>query len=61
MLRDISHFNEIYKKDLEDLKRLDILKHKTVNKMFNAFHEKLLEIIDKNAPLRTLSKREKKL
>ena len=57
----MSHFNEIvYKKDLEKLKRLDILKHKTVNEMLNTFHEKLLEIIDKNAPLRTLSKREKK-
>ena len=61
MVRDMSHFNEIvYKKDLEKLKRLDILKHKTVNEMLNTFHEKLLEIIDKNAPLRTLSKREKK-
>ena len=47
MVRDMSHFNEIiYKKDLEELKRLDILKRKTVNEMFNAFHEKLLEIID---------------
>ena len=61
MVRDMSHFNEIiYKKDLEELKRLDILKHKTVNEMLNTFHEKLLEIIDKNAPFRTLSKREKK-
>ena len=47
MVRDMSHFNEIiYKKDLEELKRLDNLKRKTVNEMFNAFHEKLLEIID---------------
>ena len=62
MVRDMSHFNEIiYKKDLELLKRLDILKQKTVNEMLNAFHEKLLEIIDKNAPFRTFSKREKKL
>ena len=61
MVRDMSHFNEIiYKKDLEELKRLDILKHKTVNEMLNTFHEKLLEIIDKNAPFRTLSKRERK-
>ena len=29
--------------------------------MLGAFHEKLLEIIDKNAPFKTLSKREKKL
>ena len=62
MVRDRSHINEIiYKKDLEELKRLEIFKHKTVNGMLNSFHEKLLEIIDKNAPFRTLSKREKKL
>ena len=61
-VRDMSHFNEsIYLKDLEELKRLDILKHKTVNEMLNAFHEKLLEINDKNAPFKSLSKREKKL
>ena len=49
------------KKDLEELKKLGILNYKTVNEMLNAFHEKLLEIIDKNAPFRTLSKRERKL
>ena len=60
--RDMSHFNEsICQKDLEELKRLVILKHKTVNEMLNAFHEKILEIIGKNAPFKTLSKREKKL
>ena len=60
MVRDMSHFNDIiYKKDLELLKRLDILKQKTVNEMLNAFHEKLLEIIDKNAPFRTFQKERK--
>ena len=29
--------------------------------MLGAFHERLLEIIDKNEPFKTLSKREKKL
>ena len=58
---EMIHFNEIiYKKDLE-LQRLGIFKHTTVNEMPNSFHEKLLEIIGKNAPFRTLSKREKKL
>ena len=53
----MSHFNEsIYQKDSEELKRLDILKYKTVNEMLNAFHEKLLEIIDKNAPFKTVQK-----
>ena len=34
MVRDMSHFNEIIcKKDLEELK--------SVNEMFNIFHEKL--------------------
>ena len=62
MVRDMSHFNEIiYKKDLNELKRLDILEHKTVNEMLKAFHQKLLEIIDKNAPFGNLSKRDKKL
>ena len=62
MVRDMSHFNEIiYKKDLNELKRLDILEHKTVNEMLQAFHKKLLEIIDKNAPFGNLSKRDKKL
>ena len=61
MVREMVHFNEIiYKKDLE-LQRLGIFKHKTVNEMLNSFHEKLLEIIGRNAPFRTLSKREKKL
>ena len=49
-IRDMNHFNEnFYQKDLEELKRLDILKYKTVNEMLNTFHEKLLEIIDKYA------------
>ena len=40
----MNHFNEnFYQKDLEELKRLDILKYKTVNEMLNTFHEKLLE------------------
>ena len=47
-IRDMNHFNEnFYQKDLEELKRLDILKYKTVNEMLNTFHEKFLEIIDK--------------
>ena len=32
-----------------------------MKEMLNAFYEKLLEIINKNAPLRTLSENEKKL
>ena len=61
-LRDMGHFNEnFYQKDLEELKRLNILKHKTVNEMLNTFHGKPLEIIDENAPFKTLLKREKKL
>ena len=49
-IRDMNHFNEnFYQKDLEELKRLDILKYKTVSEMLNTFHEKFLEIIDKYA------------
>ena len=58
----MSHFNGcFYQQDLEELKKLDMFKHKTLNEMFNVFHEKLLEIIDKNAPFKTLTKRKEKL
>ena len=54
------HFNEIiYKKDLKKLERLGIFKYKTVNEMLNSFHEKLLEIISKNAPLEPFQKERK--
>ena len=61
MVRDMSHFNEIiYKKYLKELKRLDILKHKTLNEMLNAFHEKLLERIEKICTIHNpFKKREK--
>ena len=58
----MSHFNGcFYQQDLEELKKLDMFKHKTLNEMFNVFHEKLLEITDKNAPFKTLTKRKEKL
>ena len=55
MVKKMSYFNQtICKKELEELKRLEILKNKTVNEIINAFHEKFLEIIDKNTSFRTL-------
>ena len=48
------------KKDLEELKKLGILNYKTVNEMLNAFHEKLLETIEKICTIHNpFKKREK--
>ena len=37
-------------KDLEELKNLDLLQYNDSNIMYNKFHEKYLQIIDKNIP-----------
>ena len=37
-------------KDLEELKNLDLLQYNDCNIMYNKFHEKYLQIIDKNMP-----------
>ena len=37
------------------------MKYENVNDMYNVFHNKYIEIIDKNAPYKTLSKKESKL
>ena len=52
---------EKYLQDLEEIKNLDLMKYKNVNDMYNAFHNKYIEIIDKNAPYKTLSKKGSKL
>ena len=46
------------------MKELDNLKpyqYKDVNKMYDVYQNKLIEIIDKNAPYITLSKKQSKL
>ena len=52
---------EKYLQDLEELKHLDLMKYEYVNDMYNAFHDKYVQIIDNNAPYKTLSKKESKL
>ena len=61
-IRDMKNFEEEkYLQDLEKIKNLDLMKCENVNDMYNAFHNKYMEIIDKNAPYRTLSKKESEL
>ena len=50
-----------FRKDLEELKNLDLLQHKDCNIMYNRFHEKYLQIIDKDLPYKILSKKEHNL
>ena len=61
-IRDMKNFDdEKYLHDLEEIKNIDLMKYENVNDMYNAFHDKYVEIIDKNAPYKTLSKKESKL
>ena len=48
-------------KDLVELKNIDLLQYKDCNIMYNKFHEKYLQIIDKNIPYKTLSKKKQNL
>ena len=48
-------------KDLNEINSLNLLKHNNVDEMFNEFQNKFVEIAHKNAPYKTLSKRERKL
>ena len=52
---------EKYLQDLEEIKNLDLMKYENVNDIYNAFHNKCIEIIDKNTPYKTLSKKGSKL
>ena len=61
-IRDMKNFEEEkYLQDLDKFKNLDLMKYENVNDMYNAFHNKYMEIIDKNAPYTTLSKKESEL
>ena len=54
-------FNEeTYLKNLDSLKSLYYKNFANVNKICNEFHSKLIAVIDKNAPYKTLSKQESK-
>ena len=61
-IRDMKNFfKETFSKDLDERKSLDLLKRNSVDEMFKEFQNKCVEIADKNAPKKTLSKLEKKL
>ena len=52
-------FNEeTYHKKLDSLKSLNYKNFANVNKICNEFHSKLIAVIDKNSPYKTLSKQE---
>ena len=61
-IRDMQQFEKgTFLKDIEELKNLDLLQYKDCNTMYNKFHEKHLQIIDKNIPYKMLSKKETRL
>ena len=61
-IRDMQQFEkDKFLKNLEELKNLGLLQYKDCNIMYNKFHKKYLQIIDKNIPYKLLSKKETKL
>ena len=50
-----------YLKELEEINTMLILQCNNVNEMFETFQNKFLRIIDNNAPIITLSRKESKL
>ena len=57
-IRNMQQFEkDKFLKDLEELKNLDLLQYTDCNIMYNKFHEKYLQIIDKNRPCKILSKK----
>ena len=60
-IRNMKAFNEeTYLEDLDSLKSLNYIDFANVNELYNEFHSKLIAVIDKNAPYKTLSKQESK-
>ena len=51
---------ETYLKNLDSLKSLNYKNFANVNKICNEFYSKLIAVIDKNGPYKTLSKQESK-
>ena len=50
-IRNMKTFcKETFLKNLEEIKSLDLLKHNSVDEMFNEFQNEFVEIVDKNAP-----------
>ena len=58
----MKNFNqEKYLEDLKEIENLNLLQYKNANVMFNVYQYKLINIIDKRAPSRVLSRKEQKL
>ena len=51
---------ETFSTDLEKAELMGFSKTSNLNEMYNRFHQKLLNTINKNAPLKTLSNKEMK-
>ena len=50
-----------YLGEVKELEDLHLQKHNNVNQIFHVYHDKLLLIINKHAPYKTLSKKETEL
>ena len=49
-IRDMKIFcKETFLKDLDEIKTPDLLKHNSVDELFNKLQNKFVEIVDKNA------------
>ena len=49
-IRDMKNFRkETFLKDLDEIKTPDLLKHNSVDELFNEFQNEFVEIVDKNA------------
>ena len=58
----MKNFNhEKYLEDLNKIENLNLLQYKNGNVMFNVYQYELINIIDKHAPYRILSRKEQKL
>ena len=58
----MKNFNhDKYLEDLNKIENLNLLQYKNANVMFNVYQYELINIIDKHAPYRILSRKEQKL
>ena len=62
MKQILRKFNKYrYLQDITELNNIDLLQYKDVNQMYSVYQDHLVEIISNNAPLKTLSVKEKRL
>ena len=60
VVRDFKKFNkQHYLQDITELNNIDLLQCKDVNQMYSVYQNHLVEIINNNAPLKTLSVKKK--